>query len=727
MDELKYEPSRKVIFVLDLIQDYNVQINIIHTCLSKNYETLVIVTDKFFKRDIHNVFRNRIAGLSILGAKLLAPLPLTQAIKEISKYSGVVFTSSESSLPNHHDMYCLVNSLSKRFKTITLQHGFENVGLIENRNTRDVFSYESIEFASDEIWGYTCREKVDKSLNRVYKQTNFWNLTKEQDYTFNFQSRNEIILCDSIHSPKFTSEGKFLDFVMFAKKLASFAKINGKKLILRPHPAKFAGLDPRVLALIDGVDARPLNETDFKKTLMLISTASTICVDATMRNIPCFLWSNSNRVNIDNFNWLDEFDDNLEVTVTNLETYAQNSKRVLIDQYMSDDASCQIENLIDDVCERFKVSKTRNCELCILSDNSPTFHTRFLLTMAERRHEAFVYNPVSLKILENNGVPATDLYKKFSERLQKIGCKFLIIVRDLNLPKYESLISNLKNAGIRTVLFLDDDIQSLSPDLEQKYKVHRSVEKSIRLKKLLKSTDLSFTSNKALNRRISQKIGITNVINLESFGIGNITKKYPAVFKTGSSLVFGYAGVGHQFDLELILPQVAKLLDQYPETRFEFFGITPPKALLKKFGKRISFKESNIKIKSDDLSTIEHSYIEFRKQLANLNWQFGISPLAHSNFNRVKSDIKLFEYLDSGILPIASNFGPYAESKLQDHCLLIDRASDWYLGFERCMQMKPEIRLEMVLTAQRKMQAMSYLEARSDIDLLIKDLKNATV
>jgi glycosyltransferase involved in cell wall biosynthesis len=48
--------------------------------------------------------------------------------------------------------------------------------------------------------------------------------------------------------------------------------------------------------------------------------------------------------------------------------------------------------------------------------------------------------------------------------------------------------------------------------------------------------------------------------------------------------------------------------------------------------------------------------------LHNLDFDIGVAPLAYTEFNKSKSDVKVLEYASLGIPVVASNFGPYAES-----------------------------------------------------------------
>jgi len=58
-------------------------------------------------------------------------------------------------------------------------------------------------------------------------------------------------------------------------------------------------------------------------------------------------------------------------------------------------------------------------------------------------------------------------------------------------------------------------------------------------------------------------------------------------------------------------------------------------------------------------------------------FDIGVAPLVDSEFNRLKSDIKLLEYLALGIAPVMSNLDPYSDSDLALPPMLCGTPEQW--------------------------------------------------
>ncbi len=86
--------------------------------------------------------------------------------------------------------------------------------------------------------------------------------------------------------------------------------------------------------------------------------------------------------------------------------------------------------------------------------------------------------------------------------------------------------------------------------------------------------------------------------------------------------------------------------------------------------------------------------------LRNLDFDIGLAPLAYTEFNKSKSDIKLLEYAALGIPVVASNFGPYAESV--EHGVtgfLVKHDHEWAKYLRRLVE-DPHLREEMSINAK---------------------------
>jgi len=129
--------------------------------------------------------------------------------------------------------------------------------------------------------------------------------------------------------------------------------------------------------------------------------------------------------------------------------------------------------------------------------------------------------------------------------------------------------------------------------------------------------------------------------------------------------LIGYMGSkGHQHDLELAVPALARLLDERPTLEFEVFGTIRMPLALEHFGARVRRRP------------VQRSYTEFLSALAGLGWDIGLAPLVDVPFNRCKAPTKYIEYTACGIPVVASKVSLYEQAMPENGGLLVDQ--DWY-------------------------------------------------
>lgn len=83
-----------------------------------------------------------------------------------------------------------------------------------------------------------------------------------------------------------------------------------------------------------------------------------------------------------------------------------------------------------------------------------------------------------------------------------------------------------------------------------------------------------------------------------------------------------------------------------------------------------------------------------------LNFHIGLAPLRPEAFNKSKSDIKLREYMIRGIVPIASDYGPYPETIVHGKTgFLVTREDQWAEAI-RTLVFDAKLRRKMGLAAK---------------------------
>jgi glycosyltransferase involved in cell wall biosynthesis/GT2 family glycosyltransferase len=118
--------------------------------------------------------------------------------------------------------------------------------------------------------------------------------------------------------------------------------------------------------------------------------------------------------------------------------------------------------------------------------------------------------------------------------------------------------------------------------------------------------------------------------------------------KRAAPLRIGYAGtVTHKYDLKIIANALALISEKYGSSvSFLFFGC---------------HIEELRRIPNSTFIDHDKSYHNYSKVIARLNLDILLIPLADSEFNNAKSNIKWLEYASLGVPGIYSNVKPYSE------------------------------------------------------------------
>jgi glycosyltransferase involved in cell wall biosynthesis len=152
---------------------------------------------------------------------------------------------------------------------------------------------------------------------------------------------------------------------------------------------------------------------------------------------------------------------------------------------------------------------------------------------------------------------------------------------------------------------------------------------------------------------------------------------------------------GHAADLQMIVPAIARTLEQFPSAEFETFGTIQMPAELGRFGARVR----HIPRCSD--------YRSFLLRLAELRWQLGLAPLRDTPFNRCKADTKWVEYTAAGIPVLASRIPVY--DKLEEAgALAATSEHGWHDALER-LGRDGALRRQLLIQAQKRQQELYSL------------------
>ena len=290
-------------FYFDLLQDVNILRPLVYmVCDDFGMIPTLVISGDFLKRDSNSIWISEINEIAEeTNSKILYETSRFKIWSYNLRFSsGFMISASESNLRPPRNSHNLFKTIPSRIKKITLQHGYECVGFLMNKQHQDHFG-TCVSFNADIIGGWLPikdQKNLRPSQSSKYihlgctahiESTSKRNLRIEED-SLSLNHKECGIICENLHSIRHQSiyKDSFLDQV---HNLARMANEIGEKIALRPHPGGQYILKKKT-SLPDNVfiDNRPAYKIDWKKYRYGISAPSSVIVDFLYNEIPCILW-----------------------------------------------------------------------------------------------------------------------------------------------------------------------------------------------------------------------------------------------------------------------------------------------------------------------------------------------------------------------------------------------------------------------------------------------------
>ncbi|PZO19046.1 MAG: hypothetical protein DCF25_08870 [Leptolyngbya foveolarum] len=281
----------------------------------------------------------------------------------------------------------------------------------------------------------------------------------------------------------------------------------------------------------------------------------------------------------------------------------------------------------------------------------------------------------------------------------------LVIFSRYGAPYGDVLPALFKAKNVATVYHVDDDLLNIDPALGEEIQQRQGDPVVLSARKiLLAQTDLIYASTAALGDRLASQFPQQTVFNARCTPyLDFLISSEPDCTK---ALTFGYMGSkGHQADLNAIAPQIAHILTDYPQVRFETFGTIKMPEALKAFSKQTQAYDT------------EPDYAKFLNQLRQLNWAIGLAPLQNTKFNQCKTASKYVEYTACGIATIVSDGLVYAQFTPEEQTLTA-APDQWFNKIQQLIE-DETLRNTLVANSQAHCAATFSLEA---VEAQIKEL-----
>lgn len=719
-----------IVFTVNLLQDVNIVRPLVYLAAADfDVEIGFLVTDAFLKRDREGVWmaevRTMAADVSAFVHTYDSPFA---GYARLQGKHGLLIAGSESHLNAHVHVHQLFQSAPPGFLRVTLQHGFECVGFLQNHEQTAVHGRD-ITFAADIVCGWCDGEHLTamspSERSKLYVTGPQVLLQSRPALAIDAPTPgNGGIVCENLHSVRFTTEAgrqtAFIDeFEGFCGDLAR----RGRAVTLRPHPGgQYVIRNNVALPGNAAIENRPMYRVDLTRFDYGISAPSTVLLDMLLAGIPVAVWNDpSSTIDRSHYDGLHSISgpeawSAFEQSATRDPAAFRSRQAAFLGRLKMpldpSDVRTRFARLFAGAGAPIAVRRQPPARLLIIANNIiPSLEISFLRPLGALRNAGAVEVACLTEgyLSDCFADPLGDEAKQWVLDQIKRFDPALIVMCRYSGPHSAAILDAAAAAGIKLIYHLDDDLLNIPVEIvgERKWKSHNSSRKLRSISTLLRRADLIYCSTPALMDRIRELgFGGKGAIVAGSLYCPGEIRRRPVSRSHGK---IGYMGFDHAHDLRTMLPALVAFLRRNPAMRFELFGSIPKPAELDEFGERITIVPP---IKD---------YGEFMVHFATLDWDVGICPLADMPFNRVKADTKWVEYSSVGIAVVATG-GMMYDDCCRDGCGLTATDDESWLAALETLAHDADARHAMILRAQDKVRRLYALDRLREQMLQVFDI-----
>ena len=195
----------------------------------------------------------------------------------------------------------------------------------------------------------------------------------------------------------------------------------------------------------------------------------------------------------------------------------------------------------------------------------------------------------------------------------------------------------------------------------------------IRMGQTLKMCDYCITTTSALKREL-EKYGKKVFLNKNVASEEMVKYSLNAIHATKkkqSEIIIGYlsGSITHNPDLELVLPALIKIMDEFPQVKLCIMGYLDLPKSLQRFKERVIRKPFG-------------NWQDLPNVIAGLD--INLAPIEETIFNEAKSENKWMEAAFCKVVTVASDFGVFREViKDEETGVLCKTGEDWYMKIKK--------------------------------------------
>ncbi|MEK0446640.1 MAG: hypothetical protein RLZZ399_1961 [Verrucomicrobiota bacterium] len=703
--------ARVTVFLINLLQDVNIVRPLAYlSAQSLRQKVHFLISHKFLERDLQGVWKKELETIqNELGATFSVYEDEYAAYEILKNQSGLLIAGSESNLAAHSLTHNVFRVAPSSFLKVTLQHGFECVGFLQSRD-QDLAHGTQITFGADVICGWCAPERLTamppSERSKLYVTGPSAVLQMPVSGKKGEKSGYGLV-CENMHSPRLNVAGDFkTDFLTVFSEYCASLEREGSRVALRPHPGGQYTLKNKV-ALPENVilNNHPIYRVDLSRYAYGISAPSSILIDMILAGIPVAVWQDGGgRMDLGNYQGLHRVStvaDWLEFTrlaVSNPKPFLKAQAKFLEDQRLKTDPvsvrDCYrlILSAGFSVGPSVRLGNPRRPQRVLFVANGyiPTLQLSFIKPLAALIQEGQIQTDFLSEEMIRRRFKSTvrdaEVQAWIRSYIEKFEPTTVVFCR-YSGPWAAHMMECAECLGAAVIYHIDDDLLHLPEDIgASKYKFHNDPARLATVRHLLDHSNLVYCSTQKLKSRLEELNIQSPIVSGDIYCSGSVIRE--PVLKPVEKI--GYMGIGHEKNLEYVLPAIIRLLRKYPDLKFELFGTIPMPSDFVEFGDRISKAP-----KIDD-------YNHFLQTFAGYNWDVGICPLTPIPFNLVKANTKWVEYTSVGVAVVASRSTVYDECCSDECGLLAESVDEWFEALDALIS-SPEKRFQMVVRAQHKL------------------------
>lgn len=267
----------------------------------------------------------------------------------------------------------------------------------------------------------------------------------------------------------------------------------------------------------------------------------------------------------------------------------------------------------------------------------------------------------------------------------------------------EEILAQTQRSGTPLVYHLDDNLFEVPPEAgTAKARKYGDPQRQSSMRALLRQASVAYISTGRLAEQLREGDLLSGPTMVGEIASASDPLQAPRAGRTRTGH-FGYmASSSHAPDLALALPGIVNALRAREDLRFTVFGSLRPPPELETFGRRVNHVGA------------VPDYDRFLATLAEMDWDWGLSPLRPGRFNEAKTDTKWVEYAAAGIPCLVSRH-PVYESCLEDGAAVAVADEEWG-------EILPRVLADEALAARTAAAARDRLVRRHGLDRMAEQL-----